>query len=367
MDFDLSEDEEMLKALAERFVLDRYDAEKRRSYLAQANGFSPENWQMFSELGLLGAFFEEDNGGLGIGDSALAVMFEALGRGLVVEPIIDNIVLAAKLFEQTATGQQKDEWLETLVSGERRIALAHFEPQSRGDAARVRCKVEAAGSEFEISGEKSLVAGGSGVDAYLVSALQDGEIALFLVPADADGLSSTAVRTADGAVGVALTLDSVRVDTGARLDASLDDITRALGRAQLARCAESLGIMEAVFAETQDYLRQREQFGVPLSRFQVLQHRMVEQYATIAQARALVDLAVAAGKGDEAQWLHRIAGAHAYIGEKSVELGHEMIQFHGAMGVSDELWIGPAHKRLFMNSRYTTPAKRSFDMYAGAA
>ena len=127
LNFDLSEDEEMIKALAERFVVDSYDIDRRRSYLADANGFSSGNWTLLGDLGLLAAPFAADAGGLDLDATGIATVFEALGRGLAVEPLIENIMLAGRLFAATASAELRDEWLAPVLAGTRRIALAHFE------------------------------------------------------------------------------------------------------------------------------------------------------------------------------------------------------------------------------------------------
>jgi alkylation response protein AidB-like acyl-CoA dehydrogenase len=168
---------------------------------------------------------------------------------------------------------------------------------------------------------------------------------------------------ADGSMAVSLTLDGVLAGPDTRLGGGAAQIADVEVLASLARSAEALGIMERIFAETLDYLRIREQFGKPLSSFQALQHRMVAQYAAIEQSRALLNLALVSwGKPDFAA---AVAGARAFIAPASIELGHEMIQLHGGMGVSDELSIGHAHKRLLVLSRWPDDPEAALDRFAG--
>lgn len=368
VNFDLSEDDEMLKALAERFVVDRYDPDQRRGYQAGDTGFSAENWKMLGALGLIGGQFAEADGGLGIGPVGLATVFEALGRGLVVEPLIENVAVAGGLFARIAPAPLKDQWMNRLLMGEARIALAHREQAARHNPGWVETQAKRNGSGTVLNGAKSLVPAGAGADAYIVTARVSGGagdragIALFLVDASAPGLTVRPWRLVDGSVAVALTFENVVVAQEHCLDGGLDEVEAALEHGVFLGCAESLGIMEKLHADTLEYLRTRRQFGVALGSFQALQHRMVAQYAVLEQARALLNLATMAGGGPARS--RAIAGVRAYIADASVTLGHEMIQMHGGMGVTDELIIGHGHKRLLMLSRWPEDANASLDRYA---
>jgi alkylation response protein AidB-like acyl-CoA dehydrogenase len=368
VNFDLSEDDEMLKALAERFIEDRYDQERRRHYQQEDTGFSPENWRLLGELGLIAALFDADHGGLGIGPVGQATVFEALGRGLVVEPLIENVAVAGGLFADIAPDTVKATWLDELVSGEKRLALAHRELAARHNLAWVETKARRNGSGVILSGTKSLVPAGSGADAYMVSARVSGDagdrngIALFLVDALAPGLTVQPWRLIDGTVAAALTLDDVVVTEDFCLGGDLAAIEGALERGAFLQCAEALGTMEKLYADTLDYLRTRTQFGAALGSFQALQHRMVEQYAMLEQSRALLNLATMAT--EPAARSRAIHGARAFIADASVFLGHEMIQMHGGMGVTDELIIGHGHKRLLLLSRWPEDAGAALDRYA---
>jgi alkylation response protein AidB-like acyl-CoA dehydrogenase len=368
VNFDLSEDDEMLKALAERFIEDRYDQERRRRYQQEDTGFSAENWQLLGELGLIAALFDADDGGLGIGPVGQATVFEALGRGLVVEPLIENVAVAGGLFAGAAPDNLKSVWLDGLVSGEKRLALAHRELAARHNLAWVETSARRNGSGAVLSGAKSLVPAGAGADSYLVSARFSGGagdcdgIALFLVDALAPGLTVSPWRLVDGSVAVALKLEDVMVPQEHCLGGDLSAIEAALERGAFLYSAEALGIMEKLYADTLDYLRTRAQFGRALGSFQALQHRMVAQYAVLEQSRALLNLAtMATAPSARSRFIH---GARAYISENSVSFGHEMIQMHGGMGVTDELIIGHGHKRLLMLSRWPEDANAALDRYA---
>ncbi|KPF93259.1 acyl-CoA dehydrogenase [Novosphingobium sp. AAP83] len=362
MNFDLNEDEEMLKALAERFVANNYDFDSRRGYLGGSNGFSPDMWAMLSELGLIAAPLAEQSGGMALDATAIATVFEALGKGLVVEPLIENVMSAARLFERVAPEEIKAVWMKALATGSRRMALAHAEHAARGGRTYVETRVDATGA---LTGAKSCVPAGAGVDGYIVSVRESGAVtsadgvAMYLVSADAPGLSVNPWRMVDGAVAVSLTLAAV---PAIRLGGSLADLEENDLLASIARSAEAVGIMQHLFDATLDYLRTREQFGVPLGSFQAIQHRMAAQYAVIEQARALLNLAIVSAGSD--RFASAVYGLRAFIAPAAVELGHEMIQFHGGMGVTDELFIGHGHKRLLAISRWPDDPEVALDRFA---
>jgi alkylation response protein AidB-like acyl-CoA dehydrogenase len=365
VNFDLSEDEEMLKALAERFVTDNYDIDRRRLFLAEGQGFSALNWALLGELGLIAAPFDEASGGMALDATGIATIFEALGRGLVVEPLIENVLLAGRLFAATAEGALRDAWLPGLLAGEKRIAFAHAEAGSRGGHLWVETRADSAG---KLSGAKAYVPAGAAADGYIVSARQDGApdgadgLGLYFVTADAAGLTARAWRMADGSAAVSLTLDGVAAEA---LGGGVAEIAEVEQIADLARSAEALGIMERIFGETLDYLRTRQQFGTALAGFQAIQHRMVAQYAAIEQSRGLLNLALVTYGADG--FVDAVRGLRAFIGPASIELGHEMIQFHGGMGVTDELSIGHGHKRLLVLSRWPDDPETALDRFAGIA
>lgn len=370
VNFDLNEDEEMLKALTERFVTDHYNHDSRRAFLAEPGGFSGTNWQLLGELGLIAAPFPEELGGLGLDATGIATVFEALGRGLVVEPLAEAVVMAGRLFASTAPEALQGEWLDALISGEKRLALAHAEARARDGLVWVETSASPQGDGYRLSGAKPYCVVGGGADGYIVSARLSGQpgdaqgVALFLVPAGTPGASARDWTMADGSVATSLELEGVIVPAGNRLgDDGLAAIAAASDLAALARSAEALGIMERLLHETIDYLKTRDQFGSPLGAFQAIQHRMVAQYAVIEQSRALLNLALVSWQSDE--FANAVHGARAFIADASVELGHEMIQFHGGMGVTDELAIGGGHKRLLVLSRWPEGPLAALDRYAG--
>ena len=371
MNFDLSEDEELLKACAERFVSDTYDMDRRRSFLAEKYGFSRENWQLLGDLGLIAAPFAGEMGGMDLDATGIATVFEVLGRGMVVEPLIENVLLAGRLFAVAASPELRAAWLPDVLSGARRIAFAHAEARARAGQLWIETAAKPDGDGVRMSGAKAYVPAGAGAGGYVVSARTTGApgecagVGLYFVPADAPGLGVTSWRWADGGVAVSLTFADVAVPAAHCLTGGAEEIADVTELANLARSAEALGIMERIFADTQDYLRTREQFGARLASFQAVQHRMVAQYSAIEQGRALLNLALVAE--DAENFTRAVQGARAYFSAASVALGHEMIQFHGGMGVTDELAIGQGHKRLLALSRWPDDPDAALDRFAGVA
>jgi len=364
LNFDLTEDEEMLKALAERFVQGRYDVDKRRQYARAPLGFDPANWAMLGELGLIAAMLPEAAGGLGLDATGIATLMEALGHGLAVEPLVENVVLAARLFAAQAPAALAEAWAPHLADGSRRVALAHAEADGRAGVLRVSTRAEGG----RISGEKPFVIAGYGADGFIVSARESGApgeaagVGLWFVAADAPGLTITPWRVADGSVAARLVLADVPAQA---LAGGAGAIAEAEVLASLACSAEALGTMARLFADTGDYLRTRQQFGVPLASFQALQHRMVAQYVAIEQARALMNLALVSW--GQPGFADAVRGLRAFIAPAAVDLGHEMIQLHGGMGVTDELVIGHGHKRLLVISRWPDTPEAALDAFATAA
>ena len=370
MNFELGEDQAMLKALIERFVGDSYDVDRRQAYLNEETGFSSENWALLAELGILSATAPDALGGLGMDRLELAVIHEALGRGLVVEPVLENQIVAATMLHDEIEGPLRDEWAEPVTAGTKRVAVAHAEREARGNRRHVSVTARKDGDQWRLDGAKPFVVAGAGADGYLVSARDSGDPdsangwTFYLVPADADGVSVREWPMADGSRAVSLRLDGVMVAEALRIADGAARWDKVSPVASLARSAEMIGIMERLFADTLEYLRTREQFGQPIGSFQAIQHRMVEQYANLEQGRALLELAIVAPPEEFAQ---AADGARAFIGDVALDLGHEAIQLHGGMGVTDELAVAWGHKRLLVLSRWPDDATAALDRFADAA
>lgn len=356
MDFNLSDERQMLKDTIARLVRERYDIETRHRHAASEDGFSREQWAQFAELGIIGALVPEDAGGFGGAGEDIAVVMEELGRGLVVEPFLASGVLSAGILAEAGDADQKA-LVEKIVAGELLVAFAHGEPQSRYALSEVHTTAEQEGGGWRLSGDKAVVLNGDSADLLIVSARLSGApeaedgIALFLVDASANGISRRGYRTVDGGRAAEIRLDKAALGAGALLGeagGACPVIERAAGRAVLALCAEAIGLMERCKELTHAYLKERVQFGVPIGRFQALQHRFVEVCLEIEQARSAVMRAAAHLAGERRTREVSLAAAKNLIGRVGRLVAEESIQMHGGIGMTWEYPVGHYAKRLTM-------------------
>lgn len=346
VNFDLDEQQTMLRDLVSRFIADRYGLTARAGYRATPEGFSRENWGLLAELGLLALPYPGEFGGLDGGNVELITVMEELGRGLCAEPYLSDLLLGGCLLARAGTEAQRADWLPRIIAGNARVALAHFEHEARFNTALVTTKADGG-----ISGVKSMVLAGQGVDAFIVSARENGGsleadgLSLWLVPADADGLERRSYRLADGSVACELHLRNLT--RAERLPGKADALFEIFDTARIAACAEMVGIMAMLMDATLEHIRTRRQFGQPIGSFQAVQHRMADLYVLLELSRSHL-LRAALTEGDARQRAAAIAGAKSFIGAGAVKLGEECIQFHGGMGITDELAIGHGHKRILL-------------------
>lgn len=354
VDFSLTDDQEMLKTLVERFVRDRYDPAKRAAYRASECGYSVENWRLLAELGLFTLPFSEEGDGVSGVTTELIAVVEALGRGLVVEPLMDMILIGGATIAAAGTPEQKAARLPGIVSGEKCVALAYAEQGARFKLVGGDARVTARG----LSGAKTFVAGGA--DAWIVTALSDEGPGLWLVPADAPGVTRRGYQLIDGSPACELTFENVEAEP---LPGGMAALAPVLDTARIAACAEMIGIMGRLLDETLSYVTQRRQFGTPIGSFQAIQHRLADQYVALELARSQLYRGATAGSQDA---VAAIAGAKSFIAQKAVALGEECIQLHGGMGVSDELSIGHGHKRILLLASLFGDSDHELHRYAAA-
>jgi alkylation response protein AidB-like acyl-CoA dehydrogenase len=350
MDLNYSDEQLLLKESAERFLRDRYDFEKRNKIIASETGFDAGFWSEMADLGWLALPFAEENGGLGGSAVEISLVMEAIGRALVVEPYLASVILAGGLVEKLGSEEEKAEILGGLIAGTSRPALAHAERQSGFGLGNIAASARKNGDGYAISGEKPLVPGGPFADIFLVSAKLDGTVKLFVVPADAPGLTSTQVKLVDGSRASDLVLDNVSVPASALLDGGADtlaEIEAAYDRVNAALASEAVGIMDALMDATVAYTKERVQFGKPLAAFQALQHRMAEMAVKCQEARGSALLATLSVDAPRPMRIRGVSGARAKIGKVSRSVAQEAIQLHGAMGFSEEMPIGAWFRRLY--------------------
>lgn len=367
MNFNLSEEQSMLKDSIARFVADDYDLDTRRRHVASEEGFSRAVWSRFAELGWLAVPFAEEFGGFDGGAIDTMVVMEELGRGLVVEPYLSTVLLFGGLLSHCDNRILQDSLFVKIISGEIIGAFAYHERQGRFELHHVETAAEATSDGFRLNGEKTVVSAGAVADHVIVSARTSGAsldahgISLFLIDARAPGVERTAYRMMDGRLVADIKLNNVAVPADhllGGLHEGLGLIQRVVNDATVAVCAEAVGIMQKLNAATVEYTKTREQFGVPIGSFQALQHRMVDMFIACEQTRSLLYRAVCSLDADGAdpngeEVLKNIHALKVMVGRAGKLIGGEAIQLHGGMGMTDDIDVGHCVKRLLsINSSF---------------
>ena len=357
MDLSFSDDQRLLEDSVARFVRNEYEFDKRRVLADSDEGFSRDHWATFAELGLLGLPFKEEDGGLGGGPIETMIVMEQFGRGLVLEPYLATVLLAGQAIAHAGTAAQRQALLPDLIAGRKLYTLAHVEPTARFTLEHVETRAEKDGDGFKLTGAKAVAFSAPAADHIVVSARTDGQtrdrvgISLFTVPANADGLTVRPYRTIDGLRAAEVILDGVSAGSDALLGeagAALPAIETVVDHATVAVCGEAVGAMDVLRETTLEYLQTRQQFGVPIGKFQVLQHRSVDMLVSCEEARSLTMMAaLSLGKPAVAR-ARAVSAAKAHIGKAGRHVGQEAVQMHGGMGMTDELKIGHYFKRLTM-------------------
>ncbi len=356
MNFTHTEDRRMLADSLDRYLAEQYNLDTRHQISASSQGYSPAQWRKFAELGIIGALFTEAQGGFGGDGFDIAVVFESLGRGLVLEPFLASAVLAGSALAHAGDARQQA-LLASLMDGSHIATLAHEEADGHYALNRVSTRATRDGDSYVIDGTKVVVALGDQAQSLIVSARSSGDVAdedgisLFVVPADTPGLSLRAYPNIDGSRAADITFTQVRVPVSALLGKEgqgLATLEYAVGRGILALCAESLGAMEVTKKQTIEYLQTRQQFGKAIGSFQALQHRMADVLLEIEQARSAVINAAAALDADRFTRERALSAAKYSIGRIGTLVAEECIQLHGGIGMTWELPMPHYAKRLVM-------------------
>ncbi|MBP6542918.1 MAG: acyl-CoA dehydrogenase family protein [Piscinibacter sp.] len=355
MNFQHTDDRRMLADSLNRFVAEQYGFETRDRIAKSPRGCSPELWRQFADLGVIGALFGEDDGGFAGGGFDIAVVFEALGRGLVVEPFLPT-VLAGSAIAHAGNPAHKA-LLAEIIGGTRIAAFAHAEPEAQHALTQVNTRVQRVGAQWQLDGAKAVVQHAELADVFVVSARSSGAVddeagvSLFIVPAGTPGLTLRGYPTIDGGRAAELTLAGVTLGADALLGAEgagAATIEHSVGKGVLALCAEAVGAMDVAKDATLEYLRTRKQFGVPIGSFQALQHRMADLLVEIEQARSAVINAAAALDADRVTRERALSAAKFTIGRTGTRVAEECIQLHGGIGMTWELPLPHYAKRLVM-------------------
>lgn len=354
MDFTYSEEQQMLADSLRRFIDTEYSFDKRRRSARAGNSFDRAIWSSLAEMGVLGLSIASEYGGFGEGAASQLVVQRELGRGLVLEPVTPSAVMAAAVLSAYGSAAQKDHWLPAIASGERIVTPAYLEPTTRYRPEAARTSAERQGSGYLLNGQKCLVWHGEIADAFLLTARVQGsnDLALFLVPRDAAGLSCRGYPTMDGLQAADLVLQNVTLGAEAMIGQAADGLAaleHGLDHGIAALCAEASGAMEKLIEITAEYLRTRQQFGKPLATFQALQHRIADMLLQKELALSMAYVAAQAlDETDAAQRRRMLAAAKVTVAKAGRFVGQQAVQLHGGMGMTDELAVGDYFKRLTM-------------------
>jgi pimeloyl-CoA dehydrogenase small subunit len=355
MDFELTEEQRLLRDSVDRLVADHYAFDKRRAYLAEPDGWSRALWAQYAELGLLGLPFAESDGGFGGGPIEVMLVMEAFGRVLALEPYLATIVLGGTALRLAGSEAQKSAILPQIAEGKLILAFAHSERQARYDLSDVLTTAKPKAGGWMLDGAKSVVLHGDCAQLLVVSARTSGErddphgITLFLVGAAANGVARRSYPMRDGTRAAEISLSDVEIGEDAVLGevgAAFPVIERVVEAGIAATAAEAVGAMEAMQAMTLEYLKTRQQFGRPIGDNQALQHRAAEMLMELERGRSMAMLAaMMVEEPDAAERVHNIAMAKVGVGQASKFVSQNAIQLHGGIGMTEEYAVGHYFRR----------------------
>jgi alkylation response protein AidB-like acyl-CoA dehydrogenase len=355
MNFDYTDEQNMLRDSIAKWAQGQYDFDKRREALKSDDAWK-KNWATFAELGLLMAPLPEEYGGLGGGPIDVSVVTEEFGKALVVEPYVPTVVIGGGALKYAGSAAQKEEHLNAIAGGERIIAFAQAEPKSRWSLQDVSTSAKKEGAGYLLNGQKAVVLGGPQADTLLVSARTAGGqrdakgVSLFLVPKNAKGVTTRDYPTMDGTRASEVYFENVSVGADALLgaaDGALPVIERIVDEANAAYCHEAVGCMRMMSDLTREYAKTRKQFGRAIAEFQVLQHRMVDMFMAAEESYSIA-LRATIMLDDDAQRARAVSAAKVSIGKHSRFVGQAAVQTHGGMGVTEEMRVGHYFKRTTM-------------------
>ena len=355
MDFTFNEEQTLIQDQVDQFVQKEYDWETRQSLSNSDLGFGEDNWKKFAELGWLGISVSEESGGFGGSAIESMLIMEAFGKGLVVEPFLETMIMSGGILDNHGSDQQKSSILEPAIAGEMQLALAYAEPQSRFNLSDVVTEAKEEGENFILNGYKSVVMNGPSAEKIIVSARTSGSqmeeegISLFIVDAASEGINRTNYKTVDGKRASDITIENLSVSKEniiGPINSGFAILDSAIDTAILAISAEAVGAMEVLYKTTVEYTKTREQFGTAIGKFQVLQHRMVDMFMEYEQCKSLLYMATMKHEEGSADAKKAISGLKYQVGKAGKFIGQQAVQLHGGMGVTDELNVGHYFKRL---------------------
>jgi len=357
MHFELTEEQTLLENMVTAFVRDDYNWETREKIVKTEEGWKPENWSKFAELGLLSVPFPEDHGGLGGTAVDSMVVMEQFGKGLVVEPFMPSILLSGNLISKLANESQANEIIPKIIEGESRYVFAYAEPQSRFDLSDVKTSATKDGDEYTLNGFKSVVFGASMATHIIIAARTSGDqrsedgITLFLADIKSNGITLQTYPTIDEYRASEVVIENLKISSDmvlGEVDKAYPVVEEVIDLATIAACSEAVGVLQVLKDSTIDYCKQRKQFGQPISKNQAIQHKLVDMMIEYEQAKSILYAAVTADLSNADERKKSVSGAKARIGQSIKFVGESAIQLHGGMGMVDEYMISHYFKRATM-------------------
>jgi alkylation response protein AidB-like acyl-CoA dehydrogenase len=370
MDFSYTETQDMIRDTLARFLADTYDFDKRGKMIASDAGRDPGIWQALAqELGMLGAPFAEGHGGLGGGALENAIIMEELGKVIAIEPYLQTVVIGGGALKAVG-GAQADAVIPEIIAGNVIIAFAYAEPQGRYDLANIRTTAKKDGAGYVLNGHKGVVYAASWATHLLVTARTGGSgreregVSLFLVDAKTPGIVRRDYPTVDGFRASEIYFENAAIPADALLGgegAGIGLIEKIVDEATVGICAEACGVTHKLHEGTLDYSKQRQQFGQPIGRFQVLQHRMVDMFMEVEQARSMTIMSTLKLDLPANERMVAVSQAKAKVARACNFVGQNAVQTHGGIGITQELAIGHYFKRATMIENQFGSADYHFD------
>ena len=345
MNLDYNDEQNMLREQIQKFCETEYDFYKREDVVKSSADFDQNVWKLFAEQGWLSMPFSEQSGGLGFGPIELSILFEEFGKALVIEPYLSTVVLSGTLLDNSIyTG--RNNLIEKICSGELHISLGYAEPESGYDYLNPNTTLD---SSLILNGTKTLVLNGSNSEKLIITCSKDDSLCIVIVDSKTPGVSVNSFSTVDGQSCAEISFERVKLDESniiALGDKAINLLKQTINLATLCICAEAVGCMESCYFKTLEYTKGREQFGQPISNFQVLQHRMVDMYIESELAKSLLIKAMLEVNNNSDEMYKHVSALKSYIGKSGKLSAKEAVQLHGGMGVSEEMMIGHYLKKM---------------------
>ena len=345
MNLDYNDEQNMLREQIQKFCESEYDFYKREEIVKSPNDFDENVWNLFAEQGWLSMPFSEQSGGLGFGPIELSILFEEFGKALVIEPYLSTVVLSGTLLDKS-TFSEKNDLIEKICTGSIHISLAYAEVDNGYDYLNPSTTLD---SKFVLNGTKTLVLNGSNAEKIIVTCTNDDTLNIVVLDANTPGVSINSFSTVDGQSCSEISFENVKLDKSNIISTGNDAenlLKETINLATLCICAEAVGCMESCYHKTLEYTKGREQFGQPISGFQVLQHRMVDMFIESELAKSLLIKAMLEVNNRSDEMYKHVSALKSYVGKSGKLSAKEAVQLHGGMGVSEEMMIGHYLKKM---------------------